>query len=97
MLLSLAGYSVPASMAGDVVWSDALPTNRVENAQTEVALVAAGIESKQTAAENLGLDWAQEQERMIESAASATNVGEMAITQFEQGKGLESLFSRPAQ
>jgi hypothetical protein len=85
-LLVLAGYDGAAADGGDVVWPDPLPINRTEIVTAEVAAVAAGIESKESAAENLGLDWAQEQERMAASTVAGANIGEMLLTNFSRGQ-----------
>lgn len=70
----LALMGIALAEPPDVTWPQALPESALEQAQTEQVKVNMGVESKQTAAENMGIDWTEEQERLAadeENAAGA--------------------------
>jgi hypothetical protein len=81
--LELLGYG-PDNLT-DIVWQDAMPTNALEEVQVEQAKLDMGIESKQTAAMALGLDWEQEQERMEDEQQGQADLGTMLLSAFERG------------
>jgi len=85
-LLALAGFEGAASDGGSVVWADPLPVDRASLVTAEVNAVGAQIESRETAAENIGNDWALEEERMRASAAGQANIGEMLLQSFSRGE-----------
>lgn len=85
-LLVLAGYSGASADGGHIVWPDPLPVDRDRVIAGEVAAVAGGIESRQTAAENIGNDWDDELERIQEATAGQSNIGEMLLKSFSQGQ-----------
>jgi hypothetical protein len=66
-------------------WADPIPGNEKESAETEQVKLDIGVESKETAAGNLGLDWQQEQERMSEETADNEDLGTVLMRQFTQG------------
>jgi len=49
-------------------------------------MLGMGITSRQTAATSMGLDWAQEQQRIEDEAASQDNIGAALLRAFEQGQ-----------
>jgi hypothetical protein len=81
-LLVLAGMQ---PVAVQVVFPDFLPQDEAAEAQGHIALVGAGLESKQTAADALGLDWEQEQERMSGEQVAGDNIGAAILRAFENG------------
>lgn len=85
-LLMLAGYSGIGSDGGYVIWPDPLPVDRDRLIAAEVAAVAGGIESRQTASENVGNDWDTELERIEAATASNSNIGEMLLKSFSSGQ-----------
>lgn len=67
------------------IWTDFLPQDEAGLITAEVAKVGASLESKQTAARNLGLDWEKEQERMTGEQSSSTNIGAEILRAFDRG------------
>jgi hypothetical protein len=65
------------------VWPDFLPEDEIGRATYEQALVGMGVKSKQTAAEDLGLDWETEQERMDTERAGEDNIGAAILRAFD--------------
>jgi hypothetical protein len=86
-LLVLAGYEGEQSDPGEVVWGEALPVNETERGQGVVMLLQAGVISKQTAAERMGIDWEREIERMSAEQAQGDNVGAAILRAFSGGGG----------
>jgi hypothetical protein len=81
--LEMIGYG-PDNVT-EVMWPDAMPINALEAVQVEQAKLAMGIESKQTAAMALGLDWDAEQERMDAEQEGQADLGTMLLSAFERG------------
>jgi hypothetical protein len=65
------------------VWPDFLPEDEVGRATYEQTLVDMRVKSRKTAAEDLGLDWEQEQERMDGERAGEDNIGAAILRAFE--------------
>jgi len=66
-------------------WSYPLPVNLPEQVTAEQGKVAMGVESKETAATNLDLDWDEEQRRMENEGAGQDNLGARLLQAFERG------------
>jgi hypothetical protein len=81
--LELMGKGADNTVA--LQWADPIPGNEKESAETEQVKLDIGVESKETAAGNLGLDWQQEQERMSEETADNEDLGTVLMRQFTQG------------
>lgn len=81
--LELLGYGPDNTV--QIVWPDMLPANTLETAQVQQLLLGMGITSKQSAANALGLDWQQEQQRMEDETAGDDNIGARLLRAFEQG------------
>jgi hypothetical protein len=71
----------------EVIWSDFMPVNEVERGKYFLDLLNAGVISKQTACEELGYDWEDEQERMTGESAAADNIGGALLAAFTRGEG----------
>jgi len=68
-----------------IVWPKPLPEDPKETTaelQTEVAM---GVVSRQTASEELGRDWATEQERMRQESKEQATLGQYLMDQFDRG------------
>lgn len=76
--LALMGVILPEPP--DVTWAQALPESALELAQTEQIKVNMGVESKQTAAENMGINWDEEQERLAADEENAGGALERILT-----------------
>lgn len=82
-LLVLGGQT--ETDGGQVIWPDPLPVNETESAQAVTSDLAAGIVSKQTASTKRGYEWADEQERIEQDAASQSNIGAQLLGAFTNG------------
>lgn len=82
--LELLGYG--ADNLTQIVWADVLPSSGLETTQTQQMRLDMGIQSKQTTAMALGLDWEQEQARMDDEKAGDTDIGTMLLGAFERGQ-----------
>lgn len=82
--LELLGYG-PDNLT-EVIWPDVLPTSGLETTQVQQMRLDMGIQSKQTTAMMLGLDWEEEQERMQDEKAGETDIGSMLLSAFERGQ-----------
>jgi hypothetical protein len=71
----------------EVMWSDWMPVNETELMQATQTKLDIGVESKQTAAEELGLDWEQEQERIGAEQQATDNIGATMLRMFNRGGG----------
>ena len=81
--LELMGKGADNNVA--LQWADPIPGNEKEAAETEQVKLDIGVESKETAAGNLGLDWQQEQERMAEETEGEDDIGARLMRAFETG------------
>jgi hypothetical protein len=70
-----------------IKWPEFVPQNDMEKAQLHQIRVADGIESKQTAAEEQGLDWEVETTRMQDEQSASNNIGAALLTAFNRGGG----------
>lgn len=70
----------------EVIWPDWMPVNEVEQITAAQQKIDMGITSKQTVAEELGLDWEQEQERMDGERQANDNVGATLLRAFNRGQ-----------
>lgn len=70
----------------DIVWPDVVPPNMAEQAQYVQALQGMGVMSKETAANELGLDWEQERERIDGEKTAQDNIGAALLTAFDRGQ-----------
>jgi len=68
------------------VWPDFLPENELENAQQDQILNGLQVKSRQTIAEERGLNWESEQARLANEQAQGDNVGAAILRAFEQGR-----------
>lgn len=82
-LLLMAGME---AVETEVVWPEFIPVNEVDTATYHQTLLGMGVESKQTAAEEIGLDWEQEQERTGEEQQAQDNVGSFLLKAFNRGQ-----------
>lgn len=85
----LAIYGADFTEPGVILWADPLPTNGIEVAQLNQVSIGLGYMSKQTAAEQQGLDWETEQARMQDEANTAAqdtaNIGAVMLQNFSRG------------
>ena len=68
----------------EVKWPEFVPQNDVETAQYAQTLTGMGVESKQTVAETLGLDWTKEQERLQQEQRVSSNIGAEFLRAFNR-------------
>lgn len=68
----------------EIDWPEFLPVNGMETAQLEQMLVGMGIESKQSAAEGMGLDWSVETERIQNENTQSDNIGAALLRAFNR-------------
>lgn len=68
-----------------VRWPSPLPQDVGQQAAAEQVKIAMGVESKETAAGNLGLDWREEQRRLAGESQGDTNIGARLLAAFEKG------------
>ena len=68
----------------EVRFADFVPVNKLEAVQYEQIKTGMEIESKQTAAEELGLHWEKEMERMQAEKSAVDNVGAMLLNAFNR-------------
>lgn len=82
-VLVLAG--VEDSSPGELIWPEALPSDRQEEALSVKTDLELGLVSKHTASRKRGYDWEEEQERIDTEAASEDNIGAALLRAFETG------------
>lgn len=70
---------------GNVLFQDTLPANLTEQIQMLQFMLTEGLESKQTAAEAMGIDWESEQERMDAEKQATDNIGGEILRLFSKG------------
>lgn len=90
ILLELGGFEVRDT---EIHWLHPLPedaTEEVTRLQTELDMQ---IVSKQTAAEERGRDWTQEQERRDQEETAEGNIGGALLGAFEKGQSFKPLRS----
>ena len=81
-ILEMSGQEAAETV---IVWPQPLPEDPKETTaelQTEVAM---GVVSRQTASEELGRDWATEQERMRQESKEQATLGQYLMDQFDRG------------
>lgn len=84
-LLIIAGRD--ASRPIRIVWQNPLPENKSElAAQLDAEINKLGVTSKETAAMDLGRDYAMEQERMANEKQGEDSIGSVLLRAFEQGR-----------
>lgn len=84
-LLVLGGFANPDG--GRVVWPDPLPVNEADKVNVVTAKVNLGVESKETAAKELGVeDWQAEQARIEADKVSSDNIGGALLAAFNRGQ-----------
>jgi len=83
-LLIMGGFADPDP--GTIHWQDVIPQNLVEIAAYHQTLINGGLESKETAAMGLGIDWAKEQEKIANDKTSEKNLGGMILDNFNRDK-----------
>lgn len=82
-LLVMAGI---ADTSGTVIFRDMLPENVVEEVAALQQDLAAGLVSKETAAQRRGYDWEKESEKLAGEQSQADNVGALLLRQFSRGQ-----------
>lgn len=70
-----------------VIWPDFVPSNEVEETSAVKEKIAIGVMSKQTGADELGLDWVQEQERIDAEKHGDDDIGTRIINAFNRTGG----------
>lgn len=70
----------------DIVWPEVIPVNEQERAAFDQMLLGMGIISKQTVADQNGLDWQQELNRIQAEQTSGDNVGAALLRAFNNGQ-----------
>jgi hypothetical protein len=85
LMMINADYTEP----GIILWADPLPQNQMEISSLNQTSIGLGYMSKQTAAEQQGLDWETEQNRMQEESAATnlenSNIGAALLQNFSRG------------
>lgn len=81
--------------AGRVNFPDPLPSNVVEDIQVDGFLLDRGLASNETIAENYGIDYDSEADRIANDRASETSIGAMLLSQFNRGTDVVNR-ARPA-
>lgn len=81
-LLIMAGLE---PVETEVIWPEFVPVNLQDLAIYHQTLVGMGVESKQTAAEEMDLDWEQEQDRKDQEQQATDNVGSFLLRAFNRG------------
>jgi hypothetical protein len=75
---------------GKVIWPEILPVNEVDEINHLKSELELGIISKQSVAQELGIDWEAEQKRMADEQvagnAENNNIGAMLLKNFTKGK-----------
>lgn len=89
-VLVLKGWEKELSNPGEVVWSEPLPINLIEEIAIDKEALALGIVDKQTVSERYvkryGQDWETILQRMNEQKASERTVGSMLLQNFNRGQ-----------
>lgn len=88
IMLELGGHEVRDT---EIHWINPLPedsTEEVDRLQKEIEME---ITSRQTAAEERGRDWEQEQERIEKEKASTQNIGGALLSAFEKGSSFSPM------
>jgi hypothetical protein len=88
-MLVMSGIAQPPDT--EIVWPDALPVNDMELVEKQKMLLEIGVTDKQTAAEELGIDWDVVQERLSEEQANSDNLGAQLLKAFDRGQGQGAL------
>jgi hypothetical protein len=70
----------------DIVWPELVPVNEAERATFDQMLLGMGVISKQTVADQNGLDWEEEQARMQQEKQAGDNVGAALLRAFNNGQ-----------
>jgi len=83
-LLIMGGFADPDP--GTIHWKDVIPQNLVEIAAYHQTLINGGLESKETAAMGLGINWAKEQEKIANDKTSEGNIGASILNAFNRDK-----------
>lgn len=83
-LLVMAG--IEHEDAGDVSWSDPLPSDDAAEITAIEKDLSLGLVSKKTAALERGYDWEQEQELIKEEKSGEENLGSMLLNAFNKGQ-----------
>ena len=79
--------NVATVIPAKAVWPEMLPENETEQTASDQTLNTMGVKSKQTIADEHGLDWEQEQERIDEEDTAKQNVPNSWYTEGAQGQG----------
>lgn len=85
-LLTLGGFGYDPD-PGEIVWSDPLPSNAIEETQSIKTDLELGLVSKQTVSNRRGYNWAVEQERISAERADEDNIGAAILRAFNTGQG----------
>jgi hypothetical protein len=72
---------------GEILWTDVLPENGLEQSNELQADISMGILDVQTAAEIKGYDWETVQERLKENDTKTMDLGTAILSQFQKGQG----------
>lgn len=71
---------------GVIVWPDVLPANEVEQMSALKTELDLGLVSKETASQERGRDFEQENEKIATEKAQGDNIGEMLLQSFNRGQ-----------